>query len=99
MATQSENKDSDEYLIKENPGRFVIFPIKHADIWEAFQKHRRAFFPMLGVFFENVTSIVFAFSWAIKRSMLRRLAWGDMEERDINCLKRSVNFASPSSFR
>lgn len=43
MATPSENKDSDEYLLKENPGRFVIFPIKHADIWEAFQKHRRAF--------------------------------------------------------
>lgn len=32
-----------EYLIRENPGRFVMFPIKHHDIWESFQKHRRAF--------------------------------------------------------
>ena len=32
-----------EYLLKENPNRFVIFPIKHMDIWEAFQNHRKAF--------------------------------------------------------
>lgn len=33
----------EEYLLKENPNRFVIFPIKHDDIWEAFQNHRKAF--------------------------------------------------------
>jgi ribonucleotide reductase beta subunit family protein with ferritin-like domain len=31
-----------EYLLKENPNRFVIFPIKHNDMWEAFQNHRKA---------------------------------------------------------
>jgi ribonucleotide reductase beta subunit family protein with ferritin-like domain len=40
----SENKNNNtEYLLKENPSRFVIFPIKHNDMWEAFQKHRKAF--------------------------------------------------------
>jgi ribonucleoside-diphosphate reductase beta chain len=48
MFTQTKNSSEvktmeDEYLLKENPNRFVIFPIKHPDIWEAFQKHRRAF--------------------------------------------------------
>lgn len=33
----------EEYLLQENPNRFVIFPIKHHDIWESFQKHRKAF--------------------------------------------------------
>ena len=33
----------EEYLLKENPNRFVIFPIKHNDIWESFQTHRKAF--------------------------------------------------------
>jgi ribonucleotide reductase beta subunit family protein with ferritin-like domain len=31
-----------EYLLKPNPNRFVIFPIKHMDIWESFQKQRKA---------------------------------------------------------
>jgi ribonucleotide reductase beta subunit family protein with ferritin-like domain len=31
-----------EYLLKPNPNRFVIFPIKHTDIWEAFQTQRKA---------------------------------------------------------
>ena len=33
----------EEYLTKENPDRFVIFPIKHNDIWSMFQKHRQTF--------------------------------------------------------
>jgi len=32
-----------EYLTKENPSRFVVFPIKHNDIWLSFQNHRKAF--------------------------------------------------------
>jgi ribonucleoside-diphosphate reductase beta chain len=32
-----------EPILIENPNRFVIFPIKHPDIWEAFQTHRKAF--------------------------------------------------------
>lgn len=32
-----------EYLLQYNPDRFVMFPIKHHDIWEAFQNHRKAF--------------------------------------------------------
>lgn len=32
-----------EILTQENPNRFVIFPIKYEDIWDAFQTHRKAF--------------------------------------------------------
>ena len=32
-----------EFLIRENPERYVIFPIKYEDMWEAFQNHRKAF--------------------------------------------------------
>lgn len=32
-----------EPLLTENKNRFVVFPIKHPDIWEAFQTHRKAF--------------------------------------------------------
>jgi ribonucleotide reductase beta subunit family protein with ferritin-like domain len=45
--TEHQNKEKkeieEEYLTKENPNRFVIFPIKHNDIWEAFQTHRKTF--------------------------------------------------------
>ena len=41
---QKNNADEpqDEYLTRVNPGRFVMFPIKHVDIWESFQTHRKA---------------------------------------------------------
>jgi ribonucleoside-diphosphate reductase beta chain len=32
-----------EKILKENPGRFVIFPIEHNDIWEFYQQHQAAF--------------------------------------------------------
>ena len=41
--SNSKPIDKEEYLLKENPNRFVIFPIKHNDIWESFQTHRKAF--------------------------------------------------------
>ena len=38
-----QKRNEDEYLLRENPNRFVMFPIKHNDIWESFQRHRKAF--------------------------------------------------------
>lgn len=32
--------DSDEILLRENPNRYVMFPIKYPDIWQMYQKHR-----------------------------------------------------------
>jgi ribonucleoside-diphosphate reductase beta chain len=32
-----------EKILTENPGRFVIFPIEHNDIWEYYKKHQAAF--------------------------------------------------------
>jgi ribonucleoside-diphosphate reductase subunit M2 len=30
--------DSEEPLLQENPRRFVVFPIKHTDIWQFYKK-------------------------------------------------------------
>jgi ribonucleotide reductase beta subunit family protein with ferritin-like domain len=32
-----------EKILKENPNRFVIFPIEYNDIWEYYKKHQAAF--------------------------------------------------------
>ena len=32
-----------EKILPENPGRFVIFPIEHNDIWEYYKQHQAAF--------------------------------------------------------
>ena len=39
-----ENSDNTtEPILKENPNRFVIFPIEHNDIWEFYKQHQAAF--------------------------------------------------------
>lgn len=48
---QSKSNQS-EYLLKENSNRFVMFPVKHNDIWEAFQNHRKA------IWFEHEIDLV-----------------------------------------
>jgi hypothetical protein len=30
----------EEPILKENPNRFVLFPIQHSDIWEMYKKTR-----------------------------------------------------------
>eukprot|EP00971_Amphidinium_carterae_P129804 2570948-Amphidinium_carterae.1 len=35
-----EKKDP---LLMENPGRWVMFPIQHADLWEMYKKHEASF--------------------------------------------------------
>jgi len=32
-----------EFLLKENPNRFVIFPIEHSDIWSKYKQHMSVF--------------------------------------------------------
>ena len=32
-----------EKILKENPNRFVIFPIQYNDIWEYYKMHQAAF--------------------------------------------------------
>lgn len=34
---------SDEILLKENPNRFVLFPIQYPKIWEIYKKHKACF--------------------------------------------------------
>jgi ribonucleoside-diphosphate reductase beta chain len=33
----------EEPILKENPNRFVIFPIEHADLWEKYKQHMAVF--------------------------------------------------------
>lgn len=33
----------EEPILKENPDRFVLFPIEHSDIWELYKKQQKAF--------------------------------------------------------
>ena len=33
----------EEKILKENPDRFVIFPIQHPDIWQFYKDHKSAF--------------------------------------------------------
>ena len=35
--------ESDEVLLQENKGRFVLFPIKHQAIWQMYKKHEASF--------------------------------------------------------
>ena len=36
-------RESEEMLLKENPNRFVIFPIQHADLWKMYKDHVSVF--------------------------------------------------------
>ena len=33
----------EEPILKENPNRFVLFPIQHSDIWEMYKKQEASF--------------------------------------------------------
>uniref|UniRef100_A0A8D8V711 Ribonucleoside-diphosphate reductase subunit M2 n=1 Tax=Cacopsylla melanoneura TaxID=428564 RepID=A0A8D8V711_9HEMI len=44
LATSTEQKDvSDEPLLRDNPRRFVIFPIQYQDIWHMYKKAEASF--------------------------------------------------------
>jgi ribonucleotide reductase beta subunit family protein with ferritin-like domain len=43
MSEENLNNLLTEPLFKEDPSRFVLFPIKHSDIWEAYENHKNAF--------------------------------------------------------
>ncbi len=35
--------EEEEELLKDNPNRFVLFPIKHHDIWKMYKDHEASF--------------------------------------------------------
>ena len=35
---RAKQLESEEPLLQENPNRFVMFPIKHPDIWKFYKK-------------------------------------------------------------
>lgn len=40
------SNDKEEYLLKENPGRFVIFPIQHKEIWKFYKNAQSSMWTM-----------------------------------------------------
>jgi ribonucleoside-diphosphate reductase beta chain len=42
-AAEAPVEQVEEPLLKENPNRFVIFPIEHADVWAMYKKHMSVF--------------------------------------------------------
>ena len=40
IVRRKRNYDAEEEVLRENPGRFVLFPIQHAPIWEMYKKAR-----------------------------------------------------------
>lgn len=43
VAIEKNNVKNDEPILKENPNRFVLFPIQHNDIWEFYKKSEASF--------------------------------------------------------
>jgi ribonucleoside-diphosphate reductase subunit M2 len=43
ISAQFRELEKDEPLLKENPRRWVMFPIQHSDIWEMYKKHEASF--------------------------------------------------------
>ena len=43
VSSAAEDEQEVEPLLKPNPGRFVIFPIKHQDIWMFYKKAEASF--------------------------------------------------------
>ena len=37
------NSNEDELLLRDNPNRFVLFPIKYPEIWKAYKNHKACF--------------------------------------------------------
>ncbi len=35
---RAQDQDKDEPLLRENPRRFVMFPVEHHDIWQFYKK-------------------------------------------------------------
>jgi ribonucleoside-diphosphate reductase beta chain len=43
LQSKHQNRDHEEMLLKENPNRYVLFPIEYHDIWEAYKKQVASF--------------------------------------------------------
>lgn len=51
MSTFTET-DKDEEILKENPNRFTLFPIKYQELWEFYQQHLACFWTSGDIDFE-----------------------------------------------
>ncbi|RAR03584.1 ribonucleoside-diphosphate reductase subunit m2 [Stemphylium lycopersici] len=43
VAPTIKDEEADEPLLQENPGRFVLFPIKYHDVWQMYKKAEASF--------------------------------------------------------
>ena len=42
-ATKTKKDTESELLLRDNPDRFIFFPIQYQDIWDAYKKHKAVF--------------------------------------------------------
>lgn len=54
-----------EPLLRENPRRFVIFPIQYPDIWQMYKKAEASFWTAEEVDLSKVTKLLHLFTSAI----------------------------------
>lgn len=63
MEVEKEEKPTQEFdrqmepLLRDNPRRFVIFPIQYPDIWQMYKKAEASFWTVEEVDLSKVTSI------------------------------------------
>merc|ERR1719443_1260218 len=43
ISTKFKELEKEDPMLKENPNRWVMFPIQHPDIWEMYKKHEASF--------------------------------------------------------
>lgn len=43
VSSLSRKDDAEEPILKENPNRFVLFPIQYNDIWKMYKEHMASF--------------------------------------------------------
>ena len=59
----------EEEILKENPNRFTIFPIKYKDLWDFYQQHLACFWTSGDIDFEAIVKLSDGFNGADLRNV------------------------------
>lgn len=54
-----QGEDEEEPLLRENPQRFVLFPIKHMDLWAYYKKAMASFWTVSEVVKTKIEKLTF----------------------------------------
>lgn len=75
-----------EPLLRDNPRRFVIFPIEYPDIWDMYKKAEASFWTVEEVDLSKVGfySMLLLFTWNRLRTMCQHPECRKREEMEVN---------------